>query len=190
MKKVLYTTLVLLAMLFSAVGTAAAAPMAAGTVTLIGAGYVEGKGVVFTFHVDGKVSRSAMKGSVHVDGGGNYGLDCVQQDSDTIKCTAPKAVAGNNVSVTWGGSTFWTHVAGIPDPQYCYSVYDYDMEGVWQDYGPYCQDTPAEYADWIEFYNEDWEDSYDYWFLPEGPECSGKSGDAYYFLGCFEDEEL
>lgn len=176
-----------------ALTTIAAAPMAAGTATLIGAGYVEGKGVVFTFHIDGKVSKSDMKGRVHVEGGGNYSLDCVKQDSETVKCTAPKAVAGNNVSVVWGGFTFWTHVAGIPEgPEYCYLIYDWDGEPTteWVNYGTYCQDTPAEYYDLIFWDNPEWGES-PYLFLPESPdqdEClAERDGDAYYFPVCDRD---
>lgn len=183
MKNRFSVVLIVLSLLVALVGVAAA-PKAPGAVTLIGAGYVEGKGVVFTFHITGKVSKSDMKGGVTVDGGGNYGLDCVKVDSETVKCTAPKGVAGHDVTVTWGGSTFWTHVAGIPDPKFCYSVYDYDRYDVWQDYGPHCQDEPAQYVDMITYYNPDWDDEYNYWFLPEGPECSGISGDAFYYWGC------
>lgn len=181
--------------LLAALVSIAAAPLASGTATLIGAGYVDGKGVVFTFQVDGKFSKSDLKGSVQVDGGGNYSLDCVQQDAETVKCTAPKAVAGNDVSVTWGGSIFWTHVAGIPDdPQYCYSIYDWDLEvptSAWVDYGTYCQDAPAEYDDTILWYNPGWEAEFEYWFMPESPDqdwCPyDRSGDAYYFPACDPD---
>lgn len=170
----------------------AAAPMAAGTATLIGAGYVEGKGVVFTFHIDGKVSKSDLKGSVRVDGGGNYGLDCVQQDAETVKCTAPKAVAGNDVSVTWGGSTFWTYVAEIPRPksEYCYAIYDWDAEPAteWVNYGTYCQDAPAAYGDLIIWDNPAWFGEETYEFLPESPNqdvcLAQRQGDAYYFPVC------
>lgn len=175
--------------------TTAAAPRAAGAVTLIGAGYVEGKGVVFTFHITGNVSKSDLKGSVHVDGGGNYGLDCVKVDSETVKCTAPKAVAGHNVSVTWGGSTFWTYVHGIPDPKHCYSVWDWwEFTGnEWTDFGPYCLDEAANPGDiiiyevpdpagsfesWAEFYNVDVTD-----FCPSPVPYNGP---AFYYPSCPE----
>jgi hypothetical protein len=177
--------------LLAALVSIAAAPSAAGTATLIGAGYVEGKGVVFTFHITGNVSRSDLRGSVSVDGAGNYGLDCVRVDSETVKCTAPKAVAGHNVVVTWGGSTFWTYVPPIPEPKsYCYSIYDWDAEPTteWVHYGTYCQDVPAAYdTDIIIWENPDWGLSI-YQFLPESPDqedCLGKRhGDAYYFPWC------
>lgn len=156
MKNRFSVVLIVLSLLVALVGVAAA-PKAPGAVTLIGAGYVEGKGVVFTFHITGNVSKSDMKGSVHVDGGGNFGLDCVKVDSETVKCTAPKGVAGHDVTVTWGGSTFWTHVAGIPDPQaeYCYGVWSWwtaeELENGWTDFGPHCQDTPAQNGDPITY---------------------------------------
>ena len=172
----------------------AAAPMAAGTATLIGAGYVEGKGVVFTFHIDGKVSKSDLKGSVHVNGGGDYGLDCVQQDAETVKCTAPKAVAGNDVSVTWGGSTFWTYVAGIPAPaentQYCYGVWDYwSFTGwEWVDFGPHCQDQEAQNGDVLTYSVPDPSGSFeaDVVFFEDPSVCSNlpQQGSAYYYDEC------
>lgn len=152
MKHRVSTVLIVLSLLLALVSVAAA-PKASGSATLIGAGYVAGKGVVFTFHIDGKFSNSDLKGSVFVDGGGKYGLDCVKVDSETVKCTAPKAVAGHDVTVMWGGSTFWTHVAGIPDPStgYCYGVWSYwtpeEFENGWRDFGPHCQDAPAQDGD-------------------------------------------
>lgn len=171
----------------------AAAPMASGTAYLTGVGYVEGKGVVFTFQVSGKFSRSDLNGSLHVNGGGNYGLDCVRADTETVKCTAVKAVAGHYVVVTWGGSTFWTYVPEIPSPQpqYCYSVYDWDLEDPateWVNYGTYCQDTPAEYGDFIIWYNPGWGDEFPYEYLPESPDQDWcpftQSGNGYYYPLC------
>ena len=173
----------------------AAVPMASGTATLVGAGYVEGKGVVFTFHIDGKFSKSDLKGSVHVEGGANFGLDCVQVDDETVKCTASKAVAGNNVVVTWGGSTFWTYVPSIPskDPNYCYSIWDWwdftDYE--WTDFGPYCQDEPAQAGDFIIYEVPDPTGSYDSWVefydVDVSDYCPSPvpyNGPAYYYPDC------
>jgi len=182
MKKYLITILVLLSMLVIQVGTVAAAPAASGVVTLISVEYVPKKGPVFTFSVSGNFSKSDLKGSLHVEGGADYDLHCTQVDESTVKCNASQKVAGINVSVTWGGSTFWAYVPEAPPPaQYCYNVYDYDLDYVWQSYGTHCQDTPAQYGDQIPWYNPDWDDSYDAIFLPEGPSCSGIVEDAYYY---------
>lgn len=178
--------------LLGALVSIAAAPMASGTATLISAVYVEGKGVVFTFQVDGKISRSDLNGGIQVDGGGNYRLDCVKAGDSTVKCTAPKAVAGNNVVVTWGGSVFWAHAPAMPAPktQYCYAIYDWnDIPNTeWVNYGTYCQDDPAAYGDFIIWENPTWGDS-PYFYLPESPElgvciAAKRYGDAYYFPGC------
>jgi hypothetical protein len=107
MKKYLFTILALLLMLVTLVGTAAAASMASGVVTLVGVehGY---KGPIFTFSTSGKFSKAELKGSVHVQGGADYGLYCTQVDETVVKCTTSKEVSGVNVSLSWDGSTFWT----------------------------------------------------------------------------------
>ena len=190
MKHRFSSVLIVLSLLLALVGVAAA-PKAAGNATLIGAGYVEGKGVVFTFHITGKVSKSDMKGSVHVDGGGNYGLDCVKVDSETVKCTAPKAVAGNNVTVTWGGSVFSTYVQEIPSShQYCYGIWDYwgytDWE--WESMGTHCQDAPAQDGDEIDYTVPDPDGSFtaSVEFFKDPSECEDlpNHGPAYYYDEC------
>lgn len=178
--------------LVAALLTMAAAPKAGGTATLIGAGYVEGKGVVFTFHVEGKFSKSDLKGRVHVDGGGDYDLDCVKADGETVRCTAQRAVAGHNVVVTWGGAVFWTFVPEVPyDPEYCYAIYDWNLDVPatdWVNAGTYCQDNPAAYGDLIVWFNPAWGAEFIYEFLPESPNqdwCPyNQTGDAFYFPIC------
>ena len=182
MKKYLLTILVLLSMLIIQVGTVAAAPMASGTVMLVSVDHGL-KGPIFTFTVSGHFSKKQLKGNVHVKGGSDYGLHCAQQDDTRVTCTTSDKVSGVNVSVTFGGSTFWVFVPGAPVEQteFCYNVYDYDLDYVWQSYGTHCQDAPAEYGDEIPWYNPDWYDDFDAIFLPQGPICSGIVEDAYYF---------
>jgi len=191
--------LIVLSLLLALVSVAAA-PMPSGRVTLIGVNTVPGKGVVFTFHVDGNYSKSELKGSVRM-GGVTYGLDCVQVDESTVKCTANKAIAGANVAVSWGGSTFWTDVPNLPTPltqtsQYCYSIWDYydftDME--WTDFGPHCQDEPAQAFDEIEYTTEGPDGTYEGWAEFYDVDVSGEcespvpyNGPAYYFPYCPED---
>lgn len=201
MKHRISIVLISLSMLLALVSVAAA-PMASGNATLIGAGYVEGKGVVFTFHIDGKFSNSDLKGSVTFEGGRNFGLDCVKVDSETVKCTAPKAVAGHDVVVTWGGSTFWAHVAGIPDPelssQYCYGVWDYwtteQRTTGWVNFGPHCQDAPAGEGDefWYTvpegtYLGQDGSFEAPTWFVNDPDACEVPNhGPAYYWAPwCF-----
>lgn len=179
--KALYTILFLLALLVSLVGTAAAAPLESGTAVLVGVEYVPSKGPVFTFSVNGKFSKSELKGKLSVQNGSNYGLYCTQVDEDTVTCNTSKEVSGVNVTFSWGGSTFWTYV---PPAQYCYTVYDYNPDFVWQSYGTHCQVTPAQYGDEIPWYNPDWNDEYDAVYSPMGPYCSGIHEDAYYYPWC------
>ena len=123
MKKYLVTSLVLLSMLIVQVGTVAAAPMASGTVSLVSVSHGF-KGPIFTFTVSGDFSKKDLKGAVHVQGGSDYGLHCAQKDDTTVTCTTSDKVSGVNVSVTFGGSTFWTYVPEAPSEpiQYCYSI--------------------------------------------------------------------
>ncbi len=196
MKKVLLTTLFLLAMLVSLIGTVAAAPLSSGTITLLSVEYVPGKGPVFTFHVSGQFSKSDLKGFVHVEGGEDFEVTCTQVDDETVKCGTSKAAAGKNVSITWGGSTFWASVPVATEPaapEYCYSIWDWwdftDYE--WTDFGPHCQETPAQAFDeltyspdgieegWVVFFDEDVSDYCLYPVPYNGP--------AYYFPWCPED---
>ena len=101
MKKYLLTIVIVLSMLVMIVGTAAAAPQAAGTASLVSVEYVPGKGPVFTFSVEGKFSKAELKGSVQAPAG-DFGLHC-SQSGDTVRCTTSKKVAGQNVVVSWGG---------------------------------------------------------------------------------------
>ena len=197
MKKVLYTALFLFAMLVSLVGTASAAPMASGTATLVSVAYTE-KGPVFTFDISGKFSRSDLKGILNVQGGGKYDLFCTQVDEDTVTCNTSKKVSGVNVSLTWGGFTFWTYVPEAPETpsKYYYDVYDWNSDGPpynqWVNYGTYCQDSPSNYGDFIFWNNPGWGEVFPYEFLPESPDSDWcpiyQAGDAYYFPYCPEED--
>lgn len=190
MKKYLITILVLLSMLIVQVGTVVAAPMASGTIALVSVQYVPGKGPVFTFSVTGKFSRAELKGSLHAEGGADYGLHCTQVDKSTVKCSTSAKVSGVNAVLSWGGSTFWTFVPEAP-AQFCYSVYDWNTPSPfveWVNYGTHCQETPAHYGDTITWYNPGWDDTFHYEFLPESPDsdvCSFNHPDeAYYYPNC------
>lgn len=185
MKKYLITILALLAMLVIQVGTVAAAPVRAGTASLVLVQYVPGKGPVFTFSVTGKFSKSELKGSLQVEGGSNYGLYCTQVDSSTVKCNSSAKVSGVNAVLTWGGASFW---ANVPEaPVFCYKIYDWNFPDVtaWQLYGTNCQETPANYGDLITWDNPAWGES-PYLFLPGSSSCFAQdvSGDAYYYPFC------
>ena len=188
MKKQLTAIMLVLAMLTMFTRTAAAAPQMTGTAALAGVIYVPGKGPVFTFSVlSGKFSRSELKGFVHVEGGADYGLHCIQVDDSTVTCTTSKKTAGENVVVYWGGAIFWAQVPAAPE--FCYSVYDWSYplssSDHWVGYGSYCQDTPANYGNLVEWDNPVWGDS-PYIFLPGSPACFTEDIwiDGYYFPGC------
>src|SRR5687767_15800613 len=113
MKKYFITILVLLSMLIIQVGIVGAAPMASGTVSLVSVSHGF-KGPIFTFEVSGDFSKKELKGAVHVQGGADYGLHCGQVDDSTVTCTTSDKVSAVNVSVTFGGSTFWVFVPSAP----------------------------------------------------------------------------
>jgi hypothetical protein len=191
MKRYLITVLTLLTMLaVQSVGIVAAS----GVITLVGVSWSE-SGPIFTFRVSGKFSKAKLKGSVHVENGGDYGLHCTQVDEGTVKCHTSKKVSGANVSVTWGGSTFWTYVPASPDPapEYCYSVWDWweFTNYEWTDFGPYCQDAPANEGDIILYTVPDPNGSFESiaLFIEEDvsdycPSPVPYYGPAYYFPVC------
>lgn len=194
MRKYPITVLFLLTMLaVQSVGVVAAA----GVITLVGVSQTE-HGAAFTFRVSGKFSKAQLKGFVHVENGGDYGLHCTQVDEETIKCKTSQKVSGVNVSVSLGGSTFWAYVPEAPAPspsQYCYSVWDYwDFTNYqWTDFGPYCQDAPANQGDIILYTVPDPTGSFDSpaIFIEEdvSDACSDPvpyNGPAYYYPFCPE----
>jgi hypothetical protein len=232
----------------------AAAPIAARNATLISVVFVNGKGMVFTFQVNGQLSKSELRGSVQVEGGGSYGLSCVQVDDSTVKCIAHQAVADSNVLVTWGGSSVWTHTPKLPlhtpeppvstpelststpepptstpepptstpetptstpetptstpetptatpepptstpepptPPAYCYSIWDWhEFTGwAWRDFGPHCQDVPAQTGDQIIYTVPDPRGSFEAtaWYSNgKYTECQiQNNGPAYYKFKC------
>ena len=171
----------------------AAAPMPAGNATLISVVFVDGKGMVFTFHVDGEFSRSELRGTVHVNDGGSYGLDCVQVDNSTVKCNAPQAVGGSDVVLNWGGFSFWTHTPQLPPPTtYCYNIWDWHdfTDWEWANFGPHCQDEPAQTGDQITYTAPDPDGSFDAtaWYSNgKYTECQiQNNGPAYYKFKCLD----
>lgn len=193
MKKKLFVICLVFAMLAMFTGTVFAAPSAGSALTLVSA-TAGMNGTVFIFKVSGEFSGGRLKGSAHVEGGEDYGLDCRQLDDETVRCTTSRNAQGN-VTVTFGGSTFWTYVAAFTRPtSYCYTVFDWDITFTyWQNIGANCQDSPATYGDVIEdYYNVYWDEDYDYEFMPNSPDTlvscgislTPQSGDAYYYGDC------
>ena len=185
MKKHLMIIVIVLAMLAMFTGTVAAAPSASGSVTLVNVIFVLGKGPVFTFQVNGHYSKADLKGALHVVGGADFSLYCVQVDSDTVTCTVSKAAANHDVVVTWGGATFSAHTPADPHLN-CYGIWDWSAnEDAWVLYGRHCQHDAANYGDLIVWDNPVWGSS-PYLFEPGSLSCFADDvvGDAFYYSGC------
>lgn len=189
MKKALFTTMFLLVLLASLVGTAAAAPMTVKFATLVKVAYTN-KGPVFTFDVSDRFSNAELQGKLKVDGGGReYNVYCTQVNADTVTCNTSKDVMLVHVTLFWSGQVFTAYVPG-PHP-FCYDIYDWSIQepvGDWVLYGTQCQETQAHYGDTMTWDNPVWGPDQFYVFLPESPESDScpfyKSGDAYYYFQC------
>lgn len=193
MKRHLFVIVLVLAMLTMFTGTVLAAPMASGSVTLLSVVFVRGKGPVFTFEVSGDYTKSDLKGALHVVNGADYDLYCVQVDSHTVTCTAPKKAGGHDVTLSWGGHVFSAHTPSEPSPRYCYSIWDWwDFTNYeWTDFGPTCQNTPAQMGDLITYTVPDPNGSYESWVIFYDVDVSGEctpavpyDGPAYYYPVC------
>lgn len=190
MKKKLLGALLVLAMLAAFTGTVSAAPLAGSAVELLSA-RAGMNGTVFQFRVSGEFSRAELQGRAVVQGGESYSLDCRQIDDETVRCTTSLKVQGN-VTVTFGGSTFWTFIK--PFTKYCYNIVDWNFADPlpsdhWVVAGNHCQSYPAQEGQMISFFNPDWSGTYDYFFLLNSPDPCGRtfppSGeDAFYYTGC------
>ncbi len=197
MKKVLFTVLVLLSLLVLVTGTVSAAPPADGVITLVEVRNDRYGDVIFVFNVSGEFSNSRLNGSVNVQGvDANYGLHCSEVSDGVIHCTTSKKTGGRNVVVNLAGFVFWTFVPQVSGPapsgptQYCYNVYDVPFSEEFPGYPmpldaftTHCQDAPADYGDTLlNFYNPDWDGSFNYQFMPESLVCfQDIIEDAYYW---------
>ncbi len=111
--KIVFVLLSLLAMLTSV----AAAPMTATAIALVEVRNDLRGSVVFVFSVDGRFTKSELKGVVQVQGeDANYDLYCSQVDDVTVRCVTSKKTGGKNVVVFFGGSVFWTRVPNAYQP--------------------------------------------------------------------------
>jgi hypothetical protein len=191
LKKSLLAFVLVFVMLTGFTGVVAAAPaQAGGTVKLISALHISGAGVMFTFEVSGDFSLADLQGSVKLPDGRTFELYCNQVDEITVKCSVTKAVAEQNVTVSFGGQQF---PAFVRLRENCYSVWAwYDFTGnQWTDFGPYCQDSTPKQYDTITFTVPDPNGSYDGWagFYYEDvstycPDPVPYNGPAYYFPFC------
>ncbi len=157
MKNILFSSALVLTLLFLTTGTAFAAD---GLVQLIAVRSDSGV-PTFVFRVNEQLSQSELKGFVHMDGGSDYGLHCAQQDETTVVCHTSKAVSGKNVVIGFAGARFWSfvpeytpqQVVGSSVSEYCHTVYDYknkfETNSGWVAWVEHCQSTEPKYNDWI-----------------------------------------
>jgi hypothetical protein len=119
MKKNVLFILVILSILASMLGTAAA-PMADSakakieSVSLIQATFMKEKGMIFKFQVVGTFTEKDLKGTLLVKGK-SIKLRCRYQTSiDIVQCTAPggtaTSFAGKSAVVSLNGFNFWVQV--------------------------------------------------------------------------------
>ncbi len=184
MKKLFVTALVLTALLAVTAGTAFA-----GSALELLQVQNNGAGPTFTFRVTGEFSADELvSGFVQVDGGDAFPLYCAQTAADTVVCHATKKVGAHDVVVGFGGARFWVNVPGQSQRQFCYSAWDAFWTSTWVDYGPICQDEPANFLDlnyyeyggspvWVVFFDVDVSDNC-------GPDSVPYDGPAYYFPFC------
>ena len=175
MKKLLFTALMLTALLAATVGTA----FAGSALELVGVSHNSG-GISFTFRVNGEFSQSELQsGFVQVQGGDDFPLYCSQTAADEVVCHTSKKVAGHDIVVGFGGARFWTDVPEEWAPPatcgegygYWYPAYDvagpFSPPGTteWSYFGDACTDNPATEAQRIRLYNPEWQGTftYEYW---------------------------
>lgn len=150
MKKFFVTALILFSLLVVTTGTAFA-----GSALELVQVRLDGGVPTFIFRVTGEFSISELEGGfVQVDGGEAFPLYCTQTAADTVVCHSSKKANGQDVVVGFGGAKFWTD---LPEAeiakQYCYSAWDwYDFTNFeWTDFGPICQDEPAQAGEWSSY---------------------------------------
>ena len=183
MKRFFFSVLVSLTLLALTTGTV----FAGSAVELVSVSN-DGGGPTFVFRVSGEFSKGELHGFAQVEGGDSFPLSCVKTDETTVVCHASKKVGGQNVVVGFGGARFWhrvpePHNGGGGTSQYCHPVYDwdYDTKSFWALQGTNCQDSEAQFGDFIyNFYAPDWDEYYDYEYRP-GDVCGwADPGAAYY----------
>ncbi|MFN8398412.1 MAG: hypothetical protein U0X74_00240 [Anaerolineales bacterium] len=197
MKKTLSVFLIFVSMMSFSYTTV----FAQGYLELIEARNDVGGGVIFVFHYTGDFNANDFKGGLVILGDQNFPMDCNITDKaeGIVQCTSSRAMAGQNVRINLAGQILYAFVpvrsggSGNGTVQICYNVYDYyEVQGgnEWAAFTTHCQDVPASYLDTIQEYNPDYQDTYDYVFLPNDPGgCSMLNSiteDAYYydFSGC------
>lgn len=163
---------------------------AEGNVKLLGARFVIGKGLLVTFSVPEDVDLDQSAG-VTVNGV-TYPLVCrvseISGKSVILACIAnvsKKSVGGQ--ATIWFGSASFSELLKDPRP-WCYSVFDYGLNGKWDSIGQFCQVTTVGLGAIIVFFNPDYGTDFDYIYGPDdsvyNPNCGPDApnfGDGFYY---------
>ncbi len=187
MKKLVFATLTILALLFSLLPASTAFAKSGGSATISVRNQTGGNVTITLYSADGSKTLTYEVGtSFSTVGAGTY----------TFYAVTPCGVQSGKFNVNVNKTLYLSCNEGrevslfIPStPQYCYSVWDYPNnqgDPLWQDYGPHCQNTPANIGDTFEHEYQPGQTS-DVWFY-NSPEdaCapSDLSGPAYYYWDC------
>lgn len=173
---------ILAAFLFASAGPAFAA--GERSISLLSAGVVPGKGVVFNFKIKGDFD--SFGGFVTI-AGQEFRLNCNIKDDGNVSCTMDQGgsqYAGQTAQISLNGYAF---TAVIKPGTYCYPVYDYNFydESIWELIGTHCQDSSAENGDVIEFYNDfEWDELYDYMYMDPSELPCVDFGAGFYYPSC------
>jgi len=186
-RRVLAVFLILMHLLITGVSTAKADST---PITLQSAEFITGKGFVLKFQVTPKFDPKKVDKFILINSV-KYKLDCHRQN-DILTCVAEisRKQFGNH-AIIWIGKYSFGATIKEPRQSYCYNIIDYDLSGVWERIGTYCQDHVARIGEAITFYNPEWFDYFDYIYTLDGSDafCSGDSffpapdlGNGYYYF--------
>lgn len=89
MKRSIFTTVVLVSLLALLVSVAA---IPAKSISLAGLKFVDGKGVVVTFHTTGTYTDAELAGGFLYINHVYYGLHCAKQDTTHVDCQTPGSI--------------------------------------------------------------------------------------------------
>ncbi len=153
--------------------------VSASSISLIGVDNVAGKGVKFTFDVDG-FTKDQLTGFVLISGN-EFPMDCNFKDDGKLVCVAGGGInqfIGQPGIVVLAGQGF--NFGQIPPKRapatvYCYDVWDYfsvtfPIGGSWYFLGENCQYSPAEAGDVIYLYSSASSTTNDFVFM-HTPSC-------------------
>ncbi|MCZ2127599.1 MAG: hypothetical protein LC099_07480 [Anaerolineales bacterium] len=188
MKRIFFVVLIVLGMLVASTGIALA-----GSAIELKLVRNDVAGPTFIFRVSGTFTNDELNSFVKVQGGDHVPLYCRQIEDDTVICHAARTIGGKNVTIYFGGAKFWVKVPEQSLPKYCYNAYDWwgFTGNMWVNFGPLCQNGPAEpfdtatysysiggttYGGWVQFYD------FDAW--SSCPTPAPYTGPAYYYPGC------